>query len=34
MIVLKVLAVWFLVSLVVSPIIGKFLAFNDREVKR
>lgn len=34
MIVLKILAVWFLVSLIVSPLIGKFLAFNDREVKR
>ena len=34
MIVLKILAVWFLVSLVVSPLIGAFLGFNDREVKR
>ena len=34
MIALKVLAVWFLMSLLVSPIIGKFLAMNDREVKR
>lgn len=31
MIVLKILAVWFLVSLIVSPLIGKFLAFNRLE---
>ena len=27
-------AIWITVSLIVSPLIGAFLGFNDREVKR